>query len=55
MPVVAINKGAKQRLGTIINFAKKVFHIGFIPAVIYFGLKSGGEGGEPLSVFSLIW
>lgn len=39
MPVVAINKGAKQRLGTIINFAKKVFHIGFIPAVIYFGKR----------------
>ncbi|KAL1465496.1 hypothetical protein WDU94_005063 [Cyamophila willieti] len=55
MPVGTINKGAKERLGSIISLAKTVFHIGYIPVVLYYGLKSGGEGGEPLSIFSLIW
>lgn len=54
MPI-SINKGARERLTSIINIAKKAFHIGYIPSIIYFGLKSGGEGGEPLTIFSLLW
>ena len=27
----------KKRLATVINVAKTVFHIGFVPAVLYLG------------------
>jgi len=47
---------ARKRLNSVIQIGKKVFHYGYIPAVLYLGFKKGAEKGAPeLSILSLLW
>ena len=47
---------ARKRLNSVIQVGKKVFHYGYIPAVLYLGFKKGAEKGMPeLSLLSLLW
>lgn len=34
---MALSESAKERLGVVFEIAKTVFHIGFIPSVLYLG------------------
>ena len=52
----AIPLPARKRLNSVIQIGKKVFHYGYIPAVLYLGFKKGAEKGMPeLSILSLLW
>ncbi|KAK2564771.1 Mitochondrial import receptor subunit TOM7-like protein [Acropora cervicornis] len=37
----------KKRIQTLFKYSKTAFHWGFIPLIIYLGLKQGGEPGMP--------
>ena len=51
-----ISEGAKDRITTVVDMAKTVFHWGFMPTVIYLGFQKGTEPGMPeLSLASLLW
>jgi len=54
MPLVS--QDAKDRISTVVDIAKTVFHWGFMPTVIYLGFQKGTEPGMPeLSFASLLW
>jgi len=47
---------ARKRMNSVIQVGKKVFHWGYIPALLYLGFKKGAEKGMPeLTVLSLLW
>jgi len=51
-----LSRDTKRRISTVTYIAKKTFHWGFIPVVLYLGFKKGAEpGSPPLTVFSLLW
>uniref|UniRef100_G3MRJ7 Mitochondrial import receptor subunit TOM7 homolog n=1 Tax=Amblyomma maculatum TaxID=34609 RepID=G3MRJ7_AMBMU len=46
----------KEKAALVLFVAKKVFHWGFIPTVLYMGFKKGSDPGMPeLSLLSLLW
>jgi len=54
--MVKMSPATKQRVTTVTNIAKTVFHWGFVPTLLYLGFKKGAEPGmPPLSVLSLLW
>lgn len=51
-----LSDGAKQRLSIVINMGKTVFHIGFIPTVLYLGFQKGSDPGMPeITLANLLW
>jgi len=51
-----LSKDMKQRISIVTYIAKKTFHWGFIPTVLYLGFKQGAEpGSPPLTFLSLLW
>lgn len=54
--MVKMRPETKKRVQTVIKFSKTAFHWGFIPLIIYLGLKQGGEPGMPEpTLLSLLW
>ncbi|XP_055851507.1 mitochondrial import receptor subunit TOM7 homolog [Episyrphus balteatus] len=53
---MGLSPGAKERLESVFDVTKTVFHWGFIPMVLYLGFRKGAEPGmPPLSILSLLW
>ncbi|XP_056645121.1 mitochondrial import receptor subunit TOM7 homolog [Diorhabda sublineata] len=53
---MVFSEDSKQRLSTVIDLAKTVFHYGFIPTVLYLGFKKGADPGMPeISVTNIFW
>ncbi|XP_031630228.1 mitochondrial import receptor subunit TOM7 homolog [Contarinia nasturtii] len=53
---MGLSPDAKERLGVVFGVVKFVFHVGFIPTVLYLGFKKGAEQGmPPLTPLSLLW
>ena len=51
-----MDAAAKQRLAFVLAMIRRLFHIGFIPTILYLGLNKGGEDPNiPLSIFSLFF
>lgn len=51
-----LSPGTAQRLQTVIELGKTVFHWGFIPTVLYLGFKQGADKGSPPITFgNIIW
>ncbi|KAK8379305.1 hypothetical protein O3P69_019291 [Scylla paramamosain] len=42
-----LSPDAKQRLQTVLNIGKTVFHWGFLPLVLYLGFQQGSDPGSP--------
>ncbi|KAI2810327.1 Tomm7p [Blomia tropicalis] len=48
--------GIKARLAKLLSLARFGYQYGFIPYVIYLGIKQGADPGMPeLSLRSLLW
>lgn len=45
--MVSLNKETKKRIQVVLGAAKTTFYWGFIPLVIYLGLKRGADPGMP--------
>lgn len=47
---------AKERLSIVLDVLKGIFHIGYIPFILYLGYRKGANPGMPeLSLMSLLW
>ena len=53
---MGLSKGSLERLNKIINVAKTVVHVGFVPTILYLGFQKGADPGmPPLTLASLLW
>ncbi|KAL5948502.1 mitochondrial import receptor subunit TOM7 homolog [Microplitis demolitor] len=53
---MAMTPRTKQKVSTVLEITKTVFHWGFIPTVIYLGFRKGADPGmTPLTLMSLLW
>lgn len=51
-----LSKEAKDRLEIVIEVTKKLFHVGYIPFVIYCGWQLGPDAGcGPFHLTHLLW
>ncbi|CAB3979685.1 mitochondrial import receptor subunit TOM7 homolog [Paramuricea clavata] len=54
--MVGWNKETKKRIQVVLSGAKTSFYYGFIPVIIYLGLKKGADQGMPEpTILSLLW
>uniref|UniRef100_A0A0L8HFR1 Mitochondrial import receptor subunit TOM7 homolog n=1 Tax=Octopus bimaculoides TaxID=37653 RepID=A0A0L8HFR1_OCTBM len=54
--MVHMSPEMKSRVSSVLWLAKTIFHVGFIPSVLYLGFKKGADEGMPeLTVMSLLW
>jgi len=50
------SQDTKNKLTAVVDLGKTIFHIGFIPTVLYLGFKQGTDPGmPPISFMSLLW
>ncbi|KAL0267040.1 UNVERIFIED_CONTAM: hypothetical protein PYX00_009413 [Menopon gallinae] len=53
---MGLSVGLKDRAATVISIVKGIFHIAFMPTVLYLGFAHGAEPGMPeLSLLNLLW
>jgi len=51
-----LSPDTKKKLTAVVNFGKTIFHVGFIPTVLYLGFQQGSDPGmPPISMMSLLW
>uniref|UniRef100_T2M484 Mitochondrial import receptor subunit TOM7 homolog n=1 Tax=Hydra vulgaris TaxID=6087 RepID=T2M484_HYDVU len=54
--MVKFSPSTKKSIQSIFKITKTTFHWGFIPFVIYLGLKKGADPGMPEpTLLSLLW
>ena len=50
------DKCSLERLNKIVNVAKTVVHVGFVPTILYLGFQKGADPGmPPLTLANLFW
>lgn len=53
---MGLSKGSLERLNKIVNVAKTVVHVGFVPTILYLGFQKGADPGmPPLTLANLFW
>ncbi|EEB13459.1 translocase of outer membrane subunit tom7, putative [Pediculus humanus corporis] len=53
---MGLDVGLKGRIAMVLGVIKGVFHIAFMPTILYLGFSQGaGPGMPPLTLLNLLW
>ena len=56
MVTISGDMDSLERLNKIVNVAKTVVHVGFVPTILYLGFQKGADPGmPPLTLANLFW